>query len=61
VKQETALLPLILNFVSECAIRKVHTIRRDWNRMEYINSWSMLMMLICQAETKTPKRNTVRG
>jgi phosphoribosylaminoimidazole-succinocarboxamide synthase len=52
VKQD-ALLTLLFNSASEYVIRK------DWNWVEHINSWSMLMMLICQGKTKYHKENHI--
>jgi hypothetical protein len=36
LKQGDALSPLLLNFISEYAIRKVKNIREDWNWMEQL-------------------------
>jgi hypothetical protein len=43
-------LPLLSNFALDIAIRKVK-IRKDWNWMEHISSWSLLTMLIYLLKT----------
>jgi hypothetical protein len=40
LKQGDAVLPLLLNFALEYAIRN------DWKWMKHISSWSVLMMLM---------------
>jgi hypothetical protein len=46
-----AVSPLLFNFASECAITKIGEIKMDWNRIEHISSWFVLMMLIYWVET----------
>jgi hypothetical protein len=45
LKQEDALTQLLFNCTLEYAIRK------NWNSMEHISSWSMLVTLISWAKT----------
>jgi hypothetical protein len=47
LKWEDALSPLLLNFSSEYAIRKV----QEYERGLYISSWSILMMIIYWVKT----------
>jgi hypothetical protein len=44
LKQESALSPLLFN--------------NDWNLMEHISSWFMLMVLLYWVETQTPQTKT---
>jgi hypothetical protein len=52
-----ALSPLLLNFALKYTIRKVN-VMRDWNWMEHITFWSVLIMLIYWKKTNSVKKNT---
>jgi hypothetical protein len=57
LKQGDGISSLLFNLLYNIPSERSKKIRKNWNSMEHISSWSVLTMLICWVKTQITERN----